>query len=108
MEKQMNRYLSPLFILIALVLVCLLYATTVKADPLFQATGDGARIVLTNEPCKLPEVTNLPYRATWEEKGKTFEGCYGARPDAGVVVAYFSDKTAVAIPFQAFTKIQGA
>lgn len=106
----MNKYLSPLFLLIALVLICLLYATAVKADPIFQANvGEGMRVVLTNEPCAMKDsVTNLPYRATWEEKGKVYEGCFGPRPDFGVVVAYFSDKTAVAIPIQAFSRVQGA
>lgn len=105
----MNRYLSPLFILIALVIACLLYAVKAKADPVFQATAqEGVRVVLHNDKCTLDAVTNLPYKATWEEKGKTFQGCWGPRPDMGVVVAYFDDRTAVAIPLQAFSRLQGA
>lgn len=82
-----------------------LYAT---AEPVYQATApDGVRVTLHDDKCALPEITNLPRRATWIEQGKAFEGCWGARPDQGIVLAYFADKTVVSIPVQAFSRVTG-
>lgn len=75
--------------------------------PIFEASHDGVRIVVYDEPCKLPAVANLPRRATWAEKGKTFEGCAGISP-IGVVMFFFDDKTVAAVPVQAFTRVTGA
>jgi hypothetical protein len=77
------------------------------AEPLFSASAEGAVITLTNEPCALKAIGNLPFKATWVEKDKTFEGCWGARPDAGYVLAYFDDRTVALIPIQAFKKVVG-
>ena len=77
------------------------------AEPLFRGEGQGVVITLFNEPCRLDAVTNLPYRITWEEKGKTVEGCFAPREDAGVVVGYFADKTVALMPVQMFVKVTG-
>lgn len=78
------------------------------AGPVAEAAADGAKVTLTDEDCKLKDkVTNLPKRATWKEKGKTFEGCFGVHP-GGVVMAYFSDGSVVIIPVQMFTAVSGA
>ena len=63
---------------------------------------DGVTFTLYNEPCALSAVANLPYRATWKEKGETTEGCYTIHPGAGAVVAYFADKTVVLAPVAMF------
>jgi hypothetical protein len=90
--------------------VCLIVlvglATNAAAAPMAQTVSDGATIVLTDEPCKLKQVTNLKYRATWSEKGKVFEGCYAVHP-YGVVVGYFSDGAVALIPLDAFAKVTG-
>ena len=83
-------------------------ATPAGADPMFRATQGGVTVTLYDDPCELVAVTNLPLKATWVENGKTYEGCYGARPDAGVVVFYFEDRTVGLIPFQALSKVVGA
>jgi hypothetical protein len=60
-----------------------------------------ATTLLTDEPCKLDAVTNLKYRAIWQEQGKpALEGCYGR--SGFVIVIYFSDKTVVPALIQQF------
>lgn len=98
MPIKLPRWFVALAFIVAL-------PTLAFADPMFQAEADGAKVVLTDEPCKLQAVANLKYRATWSEKGKTYEGCFGPRPDMGVVMAYFEDRTVVALPIQMFVKV---
>lgn len=78
------------------------------AEAVFAGEGQGVKIVVYDEPCKLTEVSNLPYRATWEENGKVTEGCIAPRPDAGVAVGYFADKTVALMPLQMFKRLVGA
>ena len=80
-------------------LVC--WPTLLLAQPLYSADAQGIHIVLTDEPCQLKTIANLPYRAIWTQEGKTFEGCFGARQDYEAVVAYFSDFSVALIPFNA-------
>lgn len=87
--------------------VVLILSTNAYADPLYQAAADNAIIVLHNDKCTLTQVKNLPHRVTWTEGGKVTEGCWIGRPDSGVVVAYFADLTAVAIPIPMFAKVTG-
>lgn len=96
----------PKYVLLIAVLFC--FPTLVFADPLFAFEKDGIRLVLTNEKCALPEVTNLPYRVTWTQDGQTVEGCWGVSFDRARVNAYFvSDRTVVSFPPQMFTKVVG-
>ena len=78
------------------------------AEPVFQAAHEGVVITLDSDKCELDAVVNLPFKATWQEQGKTYKGCWAARTDAGVVVAFFEDKTVALIPFGAFKKVVGA
>jgi hypothetical protein len=80
---------------------------TANAEPSYEASGDGVRVVVYSEKCSLPEVMNLAQRATWTEKGKTTEGCAGVHP-MGVVLFWFSDRTVVAIPTSQFVRVVGA
>ena len=81
--------------------------SNVYSEPLFRvATPDGVVITLHKDKCELKDVVNLPHLATWDEKGKTFQGCWGFNP-IGVVMLYFSDKTVGVVPSSAFTKVQG-
>jgi hypothetical protein len=95
-----------LFGIAALVLV--VAATGAYAAPLYEAKDDKLLIVLTDEPCNLPEVANLKHRATWTEKGKTFQGCYAIHPAVPFVLAYFEDKTVVLFPAEVFQRVPGA
>ncbi len=78
------------------------------AEAVFQGVGQGVTITIYNEPCKLEAVSNLPFRATWEENGKVTEGCIAPRPDAGLVVGYFADKAVALMPIDMFKRLTGA
>lgn len=81
--------------------------SSLSAEPLFRVTTpDGVVITLHKDKCEMREVSNLPRSATWDEKGKTFKGCWGVS-NLGVVMLYFSDKTVAVVPASAFEKVIG-
>jgi len=76
------------------------------AEPVASARAGDITVILYNEPCNLPAVSNLPGRATWHEGGKVFEGCFGVASWAPVVMLFFgNDKTVVSYPAQAFKPV---
>lgn len=77
-----------------------------RAAPIAQANSDGTVITLTDEPCAISAVENLPLRATWTQNGKTFEGCWAAHP-AGIVLLYFDDRSVTIAPRSVFQKLTG-
>jgi hypothetical protein len=85
-----------------------IWATKAYSAPIYEAKDETLLIVLTDEPCNLPEVSNLKHRATWTEKGKTFQGCYAIHPAVPFVLAYFEDKTVVLVPAEVFQRVPGA
>jgi hypothetical protein len=89
-------------------IVLLLRSGEVRAEPLFQASVGGVRVLLHNDKCAIEAVSNLPFRATWLEGEKVYEGCWGPRPDFKVVVLYFTDKTIGLAPMSTFSKVTGA
>ena len=99
-------------VVIGLVLGGVLYAGRAVAEPMAKASVNNGQVVITiyTEDCALKNVvTNLPKRATWVEGGKTYEGCAGVQPDAGVAMFYFSgDKTIAIVPLQMFARVVGA
>lgn len=98
-------------LILGLTLAAVFYASRVYAEPRFVATAQdgGVTITLYDDPCELTDkVTNLPFKVTWQENGKTSQGCWGPRPDAQSVVAYFDDLTVALIPFGALHRAQGA
>lgn len=104
----MPQTIIPLKFWIVLILgAFVLSSQMANAAPFAQAEADGARIVLHNDKCTLKEVENLAKHATWEEKGKVYVGCWGAHPVLPFVLAYFNDKTVVAIPKELFQKVTG-
>jgi hypothetical protein len=100
-----QRLIAWLGVVCLIVLVGL--ATNVHAGPRFSVVADGAKVVLHDDKCAVGAVKNLPYKATWEEKGKVYQGCWGARPEAGIVMFYFDDKSVGMIPIQDLTAIRG-
>ena len=88
-------------------LALIIYPLQGRSAVLYTADGDGTTVALTDEPCRLQEVSNLKRRATWNEKGEIFEGCWGAHKDTGLILAYFSDKTVVIFPPQIFLPVRG-
>ena len=96
--------------LLALAAVVFLFLPSgVKAEPQYMATVQDVVITLHSEPCALKgEVSNLPRRATWLEKGKTFEGCFGYVEQLGVIMLYFKDdKTVAGVPATIFSRVTG-
>lgn len=85
-------------------LSALALSVAVLAEPVARAKADDGTVTLHNESCQLAEVANLPGRATWEEKGKVFEGCFGVR--AGLVMFFFSDKTVVVMSVREFASVR--
>jgi hypothetical protein len=96
-------------VIAAFAIAFIFHAGRASAAPTFGVQDKGITIVFYDEPCALTEhVANLPHRAVWKEAGKTYEGCFGTRPDYEVVVAYFSDKTFALIPFAVIKKLADA
>lgn len=105
-DEQADTVLPlPLWIAILAILFC--WPSMALSAPMFAFEGQGVRIVLTDDKCEMSEVTNLPYRVTWTEKGKTTDGCWGIAFDRERVNILFADKTVVSFPPQAFTKVTG-
>lgn len=92
----------------AITAAMLLYSPFAGSTAFMEATSGANRVILYNDPCTLAEVVNLPYRAEWLDGRKTFEGCWSADLDLGVIFAYFSDKTVVLIPMQMFKRVRDA
>jgi hypothetical protein len=89
-------------------IVCLIgiaYCARSSAASVAIATIDSISITLTDEPCKLKAVSNLPYRAHWREQGRVYEGCFQVNPQ-GFVVAYFDDRSVALIPVQHFRRAE--
>lgn len=98
-EDKMKKLLSAVLFL----------AAFASNSATYQAEGDGVKVVVYgDDKCKLNQVTNLPWRATWTEKGNTTEGCAGMDQRVGLVVFYWNDKTVVVIPTSNFVRVQGA
>lgn len=86
------------------VLIAAVIVGSVRAEPKAVATTDKVTVTLYDEPCAIPAVKNLPFRATWKEGGSTFEGCFTI--SGGLVMGYFDDRTVVGIDGRAFKKLE--
>ena len=95
--------------LVLIVVLGLLVVGNAKAEPMFRADAGDAVVTVHTEPCAVKAVGNLPKRATWVEKGKTFEGCAGQHPMFPILIFYFEgDKSVVVVPIELFQKVTGA
>ena len=94
--------------LIGIFLFALALGASAPADakPIAQTSVHGIVMTLTDEPCALKDRVDLPYRGTWDEKGKRYEGCFGLN-HLGIVMMYFNDKSVAAFPPGAFTEVTG-
>lgn len=97
----------PLFWL-GLLVAGLFWANNLFAEPILRGESNGVVITIYDEKCTHPEVTNLPYRATWAQDGKVFDGCVGAFTGFGVAAFWFDDKTVSVVPLQLFKKLTSA
>lgn len=102
------RVLAVLIVMAGLAL----WAGHAFAYPISIASAGNGQVVITvySEDCQLTDVVaNLPNRATWEQRGKTFEGCVGVQPAAEMAMFYFKDDKSVAVvPLQAFVRVVGS
>lgn len=106
MDYDPHDTVFPLPVYFVLAVLFLFGCPSVNAEPLFQTQTQDVVITLHSEKCELKEVSNLKQKATWEEKGKVFQGCWGYRD--GLVIFYFlEDRTVGIIPAQAFEKVIG-
>ena len=96
-------------IAVAAIIAAILWVSDSRAAALEQAHDEimGVTVILYDEPCMLAAVVNLPLRAQWLERGKTFEGCYARHP-ARIIMAYFEDRTVMIFPASAFGRVQSA
>jgi hypothetical protein len=90
-----------------LLFLAVAWSTKAYADPIYRASEGPVSITLTDEACRLPAVGNLQKRAVWREHGKDTEGCYGGHPSFPIVLAYFADRSVVALPVQIFVPVTG-
>lgn len=81
--------------------------TLALAEPIYALEDNGVRVVLTDEPCQKSEVANLQFKATWTERGQTYEGCWGPAFDRERINAWFSDRTVVSFPPSMFKRVVG-
>ena len=102
-----QRLKIPALIVLLIWLTC--WPAVLLAEPFAQLEPQaGVRIILHDEDCRLRNaVQNLQGRATWEEGGKVFEGCFGLDRERGLVRLYFSDRTVVSVYMQEFQKVSG-
>ena len=97
----------PFWAILLIVIFC--WPSIVFAEPRFAVTDGKIAVTLYDDPCELKDtVSNLPYKATWTEGDKTYNGCWGPWVNDQKIVAYFTDKTIAVIPFSAVTKVSGA
>ena len=95
-------------IFLAVVAGLILIPLNAHAEPIYRAsTADGVVITLHKEKCQIKEVSNAPFRATWLEKGKEFEGCWRPGNSENVVFYFLGDKTVFDIPAQHFRQVTG-
>jgi hypothetical protein len=106
MEEDPQETVLPLPFWIVLLIIVTCWPVVVFGEPIAVGESNGVKVTLTNEKCAMTEVSNLPYRATWEEGGKSFEGCWGANGFA--VMTYWADKTVAAMPRNMFARVHGA
>jgi hypothetical protein len=90
----------------ALVVVMMAAAASAAAEPFAVVRNGNASVTLHREACGLKDVANLKHRATWEEDGKRYEGCFGIFFNAAIGF-YFDDKQVAVIPVAAFVPLRG-
>ena len=78
------------------------------SEPRYSFSSSDLTIVLHDDLCTLKaEIKNLPRKAVWKHKDEEVEGCWGYSEQFGLILLYFTDKTATAIPAPLFSKVTG-
>lgn len=89
-----------------LIVLLLVSVTSAHGRQVARAVSeDGSvTVLLTDEPCALGGVTNLPYRAVWQKKGEApIQGCFNVIGGGSVIAMYFEDKTVLVFPGNVFS-----
>lgn len=104
---------TKIAILVIALLLSLALVERASARVLLVTATGTHRIALTDEPCALKAVSNLPYRATWRDGATNYEGCYhlfavvvqrAGQPEVQRWIAsYFDDRTVAVIPLEVFS-----
>ena len=90
-----------------ILLALLFLAAPAFAEPIAVMTLQGVTVTLTNQPCAIKYVTNLPLRATWKDGSKTFDGCYAVFPESEAVGFWFDDGSVAVVPVMMFKMVTG-
>lgn len=73
-------------------------------------TPNNVTITVYDQPCKMDNPpANTPWRVTWEEKGKTYEGCVVPQPfdrEQSAFAMQFDDRTVVCVPTGRFKQLE--
>lgn len=106
--EKVGDYLAVIAVAVGLLVILIVVAAVGAAAafgaPIYEGRGDTVTVTLTDEPCTVAAVSNLPRRATWAERGKLFEGCFEFA--GGWVVMYFAeDRTVVLAPRGVFQPV---
>ena len=94
----------------ARVLALLIAAAPLNAEAaaVYQFATNDLTITLHDDLCSLKsEITNRPRRVVWDHKGEKVEGCWGYSEQFSLILLYFADKTATALPAPLFAKLTG-
>lgn len=90
-----------------LLAVCMIaFATIAQAKPTHIAQEGGITITVYDDKCALSAVS-MPFRATWKEESKHYEGCVIQHP-TGILIFYFTDRSIVLLAPQMFRPVTGA
>lgn len=101
-------FAGRVIIIVGLLLLFLFFASASEAKPIAALSEEGVTITLYDDKCPLTKkVTNLPYRATWKDKDKSFEGCAGSTAGGQIIVLFFDDNTVAVLPAGVFQRVSG-
>ena len=100
----MNRLWGTWFLAIVFFIVLGLFLEA-HAKPTHITQEGAVTIVIHDDRCDLPAVS-MPYRATWKEGEKHYEGCVIQHP-TGLLILYFTDGSIVLLAPQVFRPVTG-
>lgn len=107
LNREVMAQRTTAFILGVLLGAGITYTPAAHAGPIAVLMEQGLEIMIYSEACKLAGAPkNLTNRATWKEKGKTYEGCVAPFGGGAIVGGYFADGTMAVIPAAAFSAVK--
>lgn len=99
------RSAMTVFLAFLLAVLMIAWVTIAQAKPVYIGQDGPVTITIHDDKCALSAVS-LPYRATWKEGEKFYEGCVGSHP-AGVLIFYWDDKSIVIVAQSIFRPVTG-